>query len=142
MNAPGYKEDIDRTASCAGLRGAIEAEVQAGHKVAFIGASNGGHVAVEMAQEFGACWIILASSAPWLQQMRMCSTWQMPLVMTICDGEGYFGGAHHLWGLAKIARAYAVWSYDPTHCHESWDVQLRAASVVSSQLADVVANRE
>ena len=93
LNAPGHQEDINRTASTAGLLDAIDAEVRAGHDIAFIGASNGGHVAVEMARVYGACWVILASSCPLLQQMSTCSTRTMPFVMTICDGERYFGGA-------------------------------------------------
>ncbi len=117
------------------MHSAIERELMGGNTVAFIGVSNGGHIALQLAFDFDAAWVILASSAPLMQQMRRCRSWRKPLVVTICQFERYFGGADCLWDLAKDIHAHACWCKDARHCGEAWDEQECAARVVRDWLA-------
>ena len=135
LNAPEYLEDMDQTTATAGVQAAIERELEQGHRLAFIGSSNGGHVALELAVKYDAAWLILASSAPLLQQRNLLDSWKRPRVATICEWDIYFGGARAMWNFAREGDAYACWCEGAGHCKESWAEQRRTTRCVRAWLA-------
>jgi pimeloyl-ACP methyl ester carboxylesterase len=125
--------DIETSLSQSGLLEAIDDAVKAGQRIGFIGASNGGHVALELAGRYDAEWVILASSAPLVQQIGLCRDLHKPVIMTICGWESYFGGPQRLEIIAKQAAVYHQWCPRSRHCQETWSAQLQAAEAVRWQ---------
>ena len=130
LNGPTYLEDIEATVEASGLKAAIQAAQDEGNRVAFIGASNGGHVAVNLGIQHNAAWILLASSAPLEQRKQLCRSHRIPLVMTVCEWETYFGGWQGLCSAAAMEDAYYVWVAQAKHCKEDQWHQQRATLAV------------
>ena len=93
-----FSADIAMTAGTVASE--VEDAVAAGHRVAFAGASNGGHVAAEFALRYGAQYLLLASPTPLLHQEDALINSQIPVVMTIGSSESCFGGASALSSVA------------------------------------------
>ena len=111
----------------------VEDAVAAGHRVAFAGASNGGHVAAEFALRYGAQYLLLASSTPLRHQEDALRHSEIPVVMTIGSSEKYFGGASALSSVARHvgARGVEFWG---CHCREGLAVMEEAADAVRQWL--------
>ena len=130
LNGPTYHEDIKATVDASGLKAAIQAAHDTGNRVAFVGASNGGHVAVHLGIQHNAAWILLASSAALEQQRQLCRSHRIPLVMPVCEWETYFGEWKGLCSAAAMEDAYYVWVAQAKQCQEDQWHQQRATLAV------------
>ena len=130
-----FSADIAMTAGVVASE--VEDAVAAGHRVAFAGSSNGGHVAAEFALRYGAQYLLLASSTPLQHQEDALMHSQIPVVMTIGSSEKYFGGAS---ALSSVARRVGAWRVEfwGCHCREGLAVMEEAADAVRQWLHWVV----
>ena len=130
-----FAADIAMTAGV--LASEVEDAVAAGHRVAFAGSSNGGHVAAEFALRYGAQYLLLASSTPLQHQEDALMNSQIPVVMTIGSSESCFGGAS---ALSSVARRVGAWRVEfwGGHCREELAVMEEAADAVRQWLDWVV----
>lgn len=117
-----FDDDIAKTG--LGICFEIAEVIEAGHSVAFVGSSNGGHVAVHMSSIFSARFLVLCSSVPLKHQEVSLLDSGTPIVMTVGSRESFFGGASALRSIARRVGAWWV-EFEGRHCRETratmWD---------------------
>ena len=117
-----FDDDIAKTG--LGICFEIAEVLAAGHSVAFVGSSNGGHVALHMSTIFSTRFLILCSSVPLKHQEISLLDSGIPTVMTVGSEESNFGGASAMRTIARRVGAWRV-DFEGRHCKETcatmWD---------------------
>ena len=128
-----FDEDIGKT--CGQLKAEIDECVTMGLDVAFVGASNGGHVAVHFAAAYAhRCqWLLLVSSSPLEHQELQLMHCKFPVVMTVGEWETCFGGCEDLRMVSNAVGACFV-HFEGGHCREHIQVMDEASVALLSLL--------